>query len=60
MQPDAWADTPYDQAQSDFPGDRIMNIILVLLPAGNQLMPMVVIDEADAVLEGPAPHRTGI
>ncbi len=37
-----------------------MNIILVLLPAGNQLMPMVVIDEADAVLEGPALHRTGI
>ncbi len=37
-----------------------MNIILALLPAGNQLMPMVVIDEADAVLGGPAPHRTGM
>lgn len=33
-----------------------MSIILALILAGNQPMPMVVIDEADTVQEGPAPH----
>jgi mannose-6-phosphate isomerase-like protein (cupin superfamily) len=33
-----------------------MSIIFALLLAGNQAAPMVVVDEADTVQEGPAPH----
>ena len=33
-----------------------MSMVLALLLAGGQAAPMVVIDEADTVQEGPAPH----